>query len=131
MSVSGSSRARLGADSDGASAGSGGNSKRAVIAAVETSSRHRQRNESAPRGISLTMVLEDSEIERVLCITAHPDDVDFIAAGTIARWTASGIAVSYCIATSGDAGGFDPDVPRSEIAGIRQAEQRAAGAELG
>jgi LmbE family N-acetylglucosaminyl deacetylase len=32
--------------------------------------------------------------------------------------------VSYCLITDGDAGGFDPDVPRGEIAGIRQAEQR-------
>jgi LmbE family N-acetylglucosaminyl deacetylase len=76
-------------------------------------------------------VIEDSEIERVLCVMAHPDDVDFSTAGTIATWTDAGIDVSYCIVTSGDAGGFDPDVPRSEIAGIRQAEQRAAATTVG
>jgi len=70
-------------------------------------------------------------VERALVIVAHPDDLDFGAAGTIASWTAAGTAVSYCICTDGDAGGFDPDVPRSEIGGIRQAEQRAAAAELG
>jgi LmbE family N-acetylglucosaminyl deacetylase len=70
-------------------------------------------------------------VERVLAITAHPDDVDFGAAGTVARWTDAGIEVSYCIITDGDAGGFDPAVPRSEIGGIRRAEQTAAAKEVG
>ena len=71
------------------------------------------------------------EDRRALLVTAHPDDVDFGAAGTVSIWVAEGWAVSYCICTDGDAGGFDPAVPRSEIAGIRRAEQRAAAAELG
>lgn len=75
--------------------------------------------------------MDDSEIERVLCVMAHPDDVDFGLAGTVANWTDSGIAVSYCMVTSGDAGGFDPSVPREQIAGIREREQRAAAAEIG
>ena len=70
-------------------------------------------------------------VERALVVVAHPDDLDFGAAGTIATWTEAGIEVSYCICTDGDAGGFDPDVPRSEIGGIRQAEQRAAAKEVG
>ena len=70
-------------------------------------------------------------VERALVVVAHPDDLDFGAAGTIAAWTEAGIEVSYCICTDGDAGGFDPDVPRSEIGGIRQAEQRAAAKEVG
>lgn len=76
-------------------------------------------------------MLDDAAIERVLVVTAHPDDVDFGAAGTIATWTKAGYEVTYCIVTDGDAGGFDPAVPRSEIAGIRQAEQRAAAEEVG
>lgn len=76
-------------------------------------------------------MLADADIERILVVTAHPDDVDFGAGGTIAAWTDAGIEVVYCIVTNGDAGGFDPDVPRSEIAGIRQREQRAAGQEVG
>jgi LmbE family N-acetylglucosaminyl deacetylase len=76
-------------------------------------------------------VLEDSEIKQILVITAHPDDVDFSAAGTIARWTDAGIKVSYCVVTNGDAGGFDPSVPRDEIPGIRQAEQTAAAGVVG
>ncbi len=75
--------------------------------------------------------LANSEIERALVIAAHPDDADFGAAGTVAGWTAAGIEVSYCILTSGDAGGFDPTVPRSDIPRIREEEQRAAAAAAG
>lgn len=72
-----------------------------------------------------------TEIERALFVAAHPDDIDFSSAGTIAAWTDAGVRVAYCIATDGDAGGFDPEVPRSEIPEIRRAEQRKAGAVLG
>ena len=71
------------------------------------------------------------EAERILVVTAHPDDVDFGAAGSIAAWASEGAEVTYCIVTDGDAGGFDPTVPRSEIPRIRRAEQVAAAAVLG
>ena len=71
------------------------------------------------------------QVERVLMVAAHPDDVDFGSAGTIATWTDAGIEVTYCIVTDGDAGGFDPQVPRSAIGSIRQDEQRKAAATLG
>src|SRR5277367_6746927 len=71
-------------------------------------------------------VLDDTDISRVLCITAHPDDVDFGAAGTIARWTDAGIEVIYCLVTDGDAGGLDEDFPRGEMPALRRAEQIAA-----
>jgi LmbE family N-acetylglucosaminyl deacetylase len=71
------------------------------------------------------------DVERVLAVEAHPDDVDFGAAGTIAQWTDAGIEVTYCIITDGDAGGFDHSVPRSEIGAIRRAEQIAAAKEVG
>lgn len=76
-------------------------------------------------------MLDDSEIERALVITAHPDDVDFGAGATMASWTAAGIDVTYCVITDGDAGGFDPNVPRSQIPTIRRAEQGAAAAACG
>ncbi len=76
-------------------------------------------------------MLPDEAVEQVLMITAHPDDVDFGCGGTVARWTKAGVSVAYCVVTNGDAGGFDPAVPRSDIAGIRQAEQLAAAAEVG
>jgi LmbE family N-acetylglucosaminyl deacetylase len=73
---------------------------------------------------------EASRIERVLCFTAHPDDIDFGAAGTVAAWTAAGVHVSYCIMTDGDAGGFDP-AQREEIVRLRVAEQQRAAALVG
>jgi LmbE family N-acetylglucosaminyl deacetylase len=76
-------------------------------------------------------VFDDAEIGRVLAITAHPDDVDFSAAGTIARWTESGLEVAYCIVTDGDAGGFDEDFPRAEMPARRRAEQVAAATCVG
>lgn len=76
-------------------------------------------------------MLADGEVRRVLVVAAHPDDIDFGCAGTVARWTAAGVQVSYCVLTDGDAGGFDPAVPRREIGGIRQAEQRAAARQVG
>ena len=69
-------------------------------------------------------------VERALCVLAHPDDVDFGSAGTVATWTAAGTEVTYCIVTDGDAGGFD-DTPRNQMGPLRQAEQRAAAAEVG
>jgi LmbE family N-acetylglucosaminyl deacetylase len=71
-----------------------------------------------------------TDVARVLVVTAHPDDVDFGAAGTVAAWTQAGVEVAYCIATSGDAGGYD-DTPRDRIAPLREAEQRAAAKEVG
>lgn len=79
----------------------------------------------------MSVAPQDQIPERALVVTAHPDDVDFGAAGTVASWIAQGTQVSYCIVTDGDAGGFDPAVPRSEIPRIRRAEQVAAGRILG
>jgi LmbE family N-acetylglucosaminyl deacetylase len=75
--------------------------------------------------------VSERTVERALAVVAHPDDVDFGAAATIAGWVDEGIEVTYLLCTNGDAGGFDPAVPRSEIAGIRQDEQRAAAKEVG
>ena len=71
-------------------------------------------------------MLDDTAISRILVITAHPDDVDFGAAGTIASWTERDIEVTYCVVTDGDAGGFDEDFPRAEMSALRRAEQVAA-----
>jgi LmbE family N-acetylglucosaminyl deacetylase len=76
-------------------------------------------------------VLSDNEVERVLVITAHPDDVDFGSAGTIARWTDSRIEVIYCIVTDGEAGGHDELIPREAMAQLRRAEQIAAAKHVG
>ena len=67
----------------------------------------------------------------MLVVTAHPDDVDFGSAGTVAAFTSAGVAVTYCIVTNGDAGGSDREMSRADMAALRQTEQRAAAAEVG
>jgi LmbE family N-acetylglucosaminyl deacetylase len=76
-------------------------------------------------------MLQPSEIERALVITAHPDDVDFGAAGTVAWLTDRGVDVTYCLVTDGDAGGFDQTIPRTEMASMRREEQTRAAKEVG
>jgi LmbE family N-acetylglucosaminyl deacetylase len=77
-------------------------------------------------GRTILTVVDDADVARVLVITAHPDDVDFGLAGTVATWTEGGIEVVYCIVTNGDAGGSDTSVSRADMAVLRQAEQTAA-----
>ncbi|HVC68999.1 MAG TPA: PIG-L deacetylase family protein [Acidimicrobiales bacterium] len=79
----------------------------------------------------LIAIDEPVDVERILVVTAHPDDVDFGVAGSVATWVKSGIEVAYCIVTDGDAGGSDRDISRPEMAAIRRDEQRAAAAEVG
>jgi LmbE family N-acetylglucosaminyl deacetylase len=76
-------------------------------------------------------VLADSEVSRVLVISAHPDDVDFSAAGTVALWTDAGLDVRYLIVTDGAAGGSDPSVSRADMATLRRVEQTAAAKQVG
>jgi LmbE family N-acetylglucosaminyl deacetylase len=73
----------------------------------------------------------DEGIERILVVTAHPDDVDFGSSGSVATWAAAGIDVTYCILTDGDAGGDDRSMPRTEMARIRREEQTAAALHVG
>lgn len=75
--------------------------------------------------------IDDSEIKSVLVVSAHPDDSDFGASGTISSWIAKGIKVSYCICTNGDQGGEESGIPVEEMPAVRQREQRAAGAAIG
>jgi LmbE family N-acetylglucosaminyl deacetylase len=77
-------------------------------------------------GLRIKDVLDDAEVHRILIIAAHPDDVDFSAAGTIATWTGAGTEVVYCIVTDGEAGGSDPSVSRRDMAVRRRTEQTAA-----
>jgi LmbE family N-acetylglucosaminyl deacetylase len=76
-------------------------------------------------------MLSDGEVARILVITAHPDDVDFGIAGTVALWTGAGIEVVYCVVTDGEAGGRDQAMPRAEMAQLRRAEQAAAAKQVG
>ncbi|MFO8076639.1 MAG: PIG-L deacetylase family protein [Actinomycetota bacterium] len=68
---------------------------------------------------------------RALVVAAHPDDAEFGAAGTIARWVAMGTDVRYLVVTDGASGSADPAMTRERLRVLREAEQRAACAALG
>lgn len=71
----------------------------------------------------------DEDWERALCVVAHPDDIEFGAAGGVARWTSQGKQVTYAMVTSGEAGidGLHPD----ECRPLREAEQVEAARVVG
>lgn len=66
---------------------------------------------------------------RALAVVAHPDDVEFGAAGAVAAWTAEGKDVAYLLLTRGEAGidGMEP----ARAAEVREAEQRASAKLVG
>lgn len=68
---------------------------------------------------------------RVLVISAHPDDVDFGCAGTLARWVKEGAEIVYAICTSGEKGTDDPSMTNEKLARTREKEQRAAAKVIG
>ena len=67
----------------------------------------------------------------VLVIAAHPDDSEFGAAGTVAKWVREGRRVAYLVCTSGEKGTTDPSLTPETLIGIREEEQRAAARVLG
>jgi LmbE family N-acetylglucosaminyl deacetylase len=67
----------------------------------------------------------------VMVVVAHPDDAEFMAAGTVAKWAREGKEVVYVLCTSGDKGTSDKSVSPAELAEARRKEQEAAGAQLG
>jgi LmbE family N-acetylglucosaminyl deacetylase len=73
----------------------------------------------------------DDDIDRVLVVIAHPDDVDFGVAGSVARWTDAGIDVAYCIVTDGEAGGRHTGIGPAELADLRRVEQTNAAKVVG
>ena len=68
---------------------------------------------------------------RILVITAHPDDADIHAGGSIARWLDAGDEVHSVILTRGDKGHDDPSMTPDRVAALREAEQRTAAEILG
>lgn len=64
--------------------------------------------------------------ESVLVIVAHPDDIEFTCAGTMARWARLGSRICYVLCTSGDAGIADPGMTRAWAVEIREAEAMQA-----
>jgi LmbE family N-acetylglucosaminyl deacetylase len=65
-----------------------------------------------------------------LAIAAHPDDVEFGAGGTLAKWAAAGCVVHHLVCTDGSKGTWDVDADTVALVARRQDEQRAAAREL-
>ena len=88
--------------------------------------------EQAPPATAPIPPTDDSAApRRVLVIQAHPDDVEFSSAGTVAKWVKDGAEVHYCSITSGDKGTADPAISGPELATTREREQRNACEVLG
>jgi LmbE family N-acetylglucosaminyl deacetylase len=68
---------------------------------------------------------------RILVIAAHPDDIEFGAAGSVARWADEGAHVTYCLVTDGAAGSNDPNADPETLRRTREQEQREAAAIVG
>jgi len=68
---------------------------------------------------------------RVLAVSAHPDDIEFGAAGSIARWVDEGAEVTYCIVTDGSTGTADADLAGAKLAEIRREESVNAAKAVG
>lgn len=67
----------------------------------------------------------------VLGIAAHPDDLDFGAAGTLAKYAREGADIYYLLLTDGSKGSSDLEMSSSRLVKIRQEEQRAATKVIG
>jgi LmbE family N-acetylglucosaminyl deacetylase len=76
-------------------------------------------------------MLQETEVDRVLVVTAHPDDADFGSAGSVALFVDRGVAVTYLLVTDGDAGGNDRTLDNSGMAELRRAEQLTAAKAVG
>jgi LmbE family N-acetylglucosaminyl deacetylase len=70
-------------------------------------------------------------IQRVMVITAHPDDSEFGAGGTVAKLVRDGKLVTYCILTNGNKGSSDRQMTPERLVKIREEEQRNAARVLG
>lgn len=68
---------------------------------------------------------------KILLMTAHPDDADIMAGGTVAQWIDEGHDVRSVIFTRGDKGHDDPSMEAGRVGALREAEQREAAAILG
>lgn len=68
--------------------------------------------------------LFEEAVQRVLCVVAHPDDMEYGGSAAVAEWAAHGVEVSYLLLTAGEAGirGREP----AEVAPLRAAEQQRA-----
>jgi LmbE family N-acetylglucosaminyl deacetylase len=69
--------------------------------------------------------------ESAMAIVAHPDDIEYSCAGTLARWARAGTRLAYVICTSGEAGFNQPGMDLKKAAATREAEQIKAAEIVG
>lgn len=69
--------------------------------------------------------------ESAMAIVAHPDDIEFSCAGTLAVWALGGSRLAYVICTSGEVGFDQPGLDLKEAAEVREVEQRKAAEIVG
>lgn len=75
-------------------------------------------------GMTPLELFTPQDITRVLCVVAHPDDMEYGGSAVVAEWVALGIEVSYLLLTEGEAGIRDRHP--AEVSVLRAQEQRAA-----
>ena len=68
---------------------------------------------------------------RALAIGAHPDDIEFGAGATLAKWAASGCDIFHVVCTDGSKGSWDASEDKARLVAVRQEEQREASRALG
>lgn len=73
----------------------------------------------------------DYQPERVVVIAAHADDIEFGCSGTVAKWAAAGVAVTFVLVTDGSAGSNEPGVLKRDLVATREREQRESAAVVG
>lgn len=77
----------------------------------------------------LVPALPEDAFTRVLCVVAHPDDVEYGTAAAVAEWTSRGVEVAYLMLTRGEAG-IDTMAPQ-QAAELRVREQVAGSHAVG
>ena len=82
-------------------------------------------------GVTLDAMRAMAQYDRVMVVVAHPDDIEWGMAGTVARLTAAGKQVVYVLATRGEAGSEDPALTVEQVGQLREQEERAAAHHVG
>lgn len=72
--------------------------------------------------------LADADWSRILCVVAHPDDMEYGMSAAVAHWTRQGKTVAYLLLTAGEAG---MQLPPGEVRPLRAEEQQRACACVG
>ena len=79
---------------------------------------------------TVTVTVDLPVPRRALAVGAHPDDIEFGAGATLAKWAAAGCAVHHLVLTDGSKGSWDPDEDLDHLVAIREQECRQAAARI-